>query len=651
MTSNKDRDPFTDAIRELRARYKASSETMLETFRQVARRLADAPDDAATLESLRRELHRIRGTAGSFGFMEANRIAKALEDRAIRWSADPDLDRPRRGTLVASFAGALGFALEEVTDEAHASGVSRRVIVLVDDDPAFAAQIEEEATLRGYSLVTVPPIACDDRRVHDLGPRLLILRAPVRLDIVDCAAKIGVPVLLLETRTRRAHEKYQADAGVHVVDISDGLDAAFDVGERLLSQTGWSGATVLVVDDDPMVVSLVRGVFSDPEFRVDALDDPMRLVAQLDASSPSLVLLDISMPGVTGIQLVKLVRAQPRYAELPVILMSATTDMETREAALTAGADEFLAKPFAPAELRARVADRLEQRRESRLAQGLHPATGLPTAVRFEREAERAMDELTRQRAASTFVAVRRSGVEGDEADRAGWYRESARIARGLAAVSLATGYLDTTLCAVLSLNPDDVAARLARLGSTPPEGAPAWKVGIVAIGELATPDLARCRRAAREAVDMALRGGESLSHRWIRDDELSAPDVILVEDDSALVGMIEYALQASGITYRSFTNGVEALAHLRAYRIEGRQPVVLLDVNLPGIDGWTLHERLRAERPLDYQVAFVTVHASEADQVRALTAGAMDYVTKPVNLRILMAKVQGWMQSARQVS
>lgn len=357
------------------------------------------------------------------------------------------------------------------------------------------------------------------------------------------------------------------------------------------------------------------------------------------------------MPGVTGLQLVKLVRAQPRYADLPVILMSANTDAETREAALKAGADEFIAKPFAPAELRARVADRLEQRRESRLAQGLHPATGLPTGGRFERGAERALDELTRRRATGTFIAIRRSGVEGDEKDRAGWYRESARIARGLAAVSLATGYLDTTLCAVLTLNADDVAARLARLGSTPPEGAPAWKVGIVAVGDLAKPDLARCRRAAREAVDMALRSGGSLSRRWIRDDELSAPDVIVVEDDRSLAGMIEYALQASGITYRSFSNGVEALASLRAYRIEGRQPVVLLDVNLPGIDGWTLHERLRAERPQDYQVAFVTVHATEADQVRALTAGAMDYVTKPVNLRVLMAKVQSWLQTARQVS
>ncbi|MBA4070559.1 MAG: hypothetical protein C0497_01795 [Gemmatimonas sp.] len=651
MTTLGNRDPFADAMRELRARYKDTNEAMLDTFRAMARRLDQAPDDAATLESLQRELHRIRGTAGSFGFHEANRIAKALEDRAIRWSADPQLDVTRRAALVASFAEALGLALEAPGDVNEPDGISRRVIVLVDDDPAFAAVLEEEATLRGYRMITIPEGACDERRVRNLGPRLILIRAPVNPDVAACATKLGVPVLALESRTRLVRESRAADDGLHVVDIGDGLDSAFEVGERLLSQTGWSGATVLVVDDDPMVECLVRGVFADPEFKVEALDDPVRLVARLDESSPSLVLMDISMPGVTGIQLVKLVRAQQRYADIPVILMSANTDMETREAALRAGADEFLGKPFGPAELRARVAEHLERRRASWLAQGLHPATGLPAARRFERDAERALASLTSRQVAASFIAVRRSGVEGGEGDRAAWYRETARIARGLAVVSWATGYIDTVLCAVLALGPDETASRLARLGSTPPEGAPPWKAGIVAVNDLraTSRDVARCRRAALEAADMALRGGDSLTHRWVRDDELSAPDVIVVEDDRSLVGMIEYALQASGITFRAFTNGVDALANLRAYRIEGRRPVVLLDVNLPGIDGWTLYERLRAERPHDYHVAFVTVHATEADQVRALTAGAMDYVTKPVNLRVLMAKVQGWLQMARQ--
>lgn len=646
MTTPEGRDFFADAMRDLRARYKDTSEAMLDAFREIARLLAEVPDDAAALESLRRELHRIRGSAGSFGFHEASRIAKALEDRTSRWSADPQLDATRRAALVASFAEALGLALETPGDAKEPGGVSRRVVVLVDDDPAFAAVMEEEAALRGYALVTIPEVACDERRMRDVGPRLIMIRTPVDPDVASCAAKLGVPVLALEARARLARESRAADDGLHVVDISDGLEGVFEVSERLLSQTGWSGATVLVVDDDPMVECLVRGVFADPEFRVEALNDPLQLIAHLDASAPSLLLMDIYMPQITGIQLVKLVRDQQRFADLPVILMSANTNVETREAALGAGADAFLGKPFGTAELRALVTDRLDQRRESRLALGLHPATGLPTATRFEREAERTL--ATRQ-VAGSFIAIRRSGVEGSESDRASWYRESARIARGLAAVSWATGYVDTMLCAVLALAPDETASRLARLGSTPPEGAPPWKAGIVAVTDLRVRDVEHCLRAAHEAVDIALRDGGSLTHRWFGEDEMAAPDVIVVEDDRSLLGMIEYALEASGITFRSFTNGAEGFGALRAYRVDGRRPVVLLDVNLPGIDGWTLYERLHAERPHDYHVAFVTVHATEADQARARDAGAMDYVTKPVNLRVLMAKVQGWLQLARQ--
>lgn len=170
MTTPEGRDFFADAMRDLRARYKDTSEAMLDAFREIARLLAEVPDDAAALESLRRELHRIRGSAGSFGFHEASRIAKALEDRTSRWSADPQLDAPRRAALVASFAEALGLALETPGDAKEPGGVSRRVVVLVDDDPAFAAVMEEEAALRGYALVTIPEVACDERRMRDVGP-------------------------------------------------------------------------------------------------------------------------------------------------------------------------------------------------------------------------------------------------------------------------------------------------------------------------------------------------------------------------------------------------------------------------------------------------------------------------------------------------
>jgi DNA-binding response OmpR family regulator len=73
----------------------------------------------------------------------------------------------------------------------------------------------------------------------------------------------------------------------------------------------------------------------------------------------------------------------------------------------------------------------------------------------------------------------------------------------------------------------------------------------------------------------------------------------------------------------------------------------VLLDVDLPGLDGHSVHERLRAERPGAYAVVFITGNAGDGDQTRALRAGALDYVAKPVSYRTLASKIPLWRERA----
>jgi CheY-like chemotaxis protein len=128
-----------------------------------------------------------------------------------------------------------------------------------------------------------------------------------------------------------------------------------------------------------------------------------------------------------------------------------------------------------------------------------------------------------------------------------------------------------------------------------------------------------------------------------------SVPDIILVEDDPALVAMLRYALGVGGFSFRCFATGPEALAALLILDTSGFRPVVLLDVDLPGLDGFSLHERLRVERPGAYETVFLTARGGEPEQLRAYRAGAMDYLPKPVNLRILMAKIPSWVERSKR--
>lgn len=125
-------------------------------------------------------------------------------------------------------------------------------------------------------------------------------------------------------------------------------------------------------------------------------------------------------------------------------------------------------------------------------------------------------------------------------------------------------------------------------------------------------------------------------------------PELIIVEDDTSFVEMLRYALESSGFTFTHYVSGPEALQALLAMRVSARMPLLLLDVDLPGLDGFSLNERLRVERPGVFTTVFLTARGGEAEQLRAYRAGAIDYVSKPVNLRILMAKIPSWLERCR---
>lgn len=104
--------------------------------------------------------------------------------------------------------------------------------------------------------------------------------------------------------------------------------------------------TVLVVDDEPAVRSLLRDVLEIEGHVVREAEDGPSALEDLHAVRPDLVILDIMMPGMTGIEVLTAVRADPVVGDVPVLLLSAAGDDETTWAGWTAGASTYLNKPF-----------------------------------------------------------------------------------------------------------------------------------------------------------------------------------------------------------------------------------------------------------------------------------------------------------------
>ena len=127
-------------------------------------------------------------------------------------------------------------------------------------------------------------------------------------------------------------------------------------------------STILVVDDDEVIGGLLQEVLEDEGYRVERAADGQHAAARMHATDINAVLLDLRIPTVDGLQVLKVVRAAEHEAisHLPIMLISATASDLERRAGLEAGADDYLAKPFDLDELLHRL-DRLLRRRQATL--------------------------------------------------------------------------------------------------------------------------------------------------------------------------------------------------------------------------------------------------------------------------------------------
>ena len=118
---------------------------------------------------------------------------------------------------------------------------------------------------------------------------------------------------------------------------------------------------VLVVDDESDVTELLQYRLEQEGYRVATLNDPLGFVVKVREFEPDLMLLDIMMPELSGIQLCRIVRADPSMKDIPVIFLSARGEVEDRIKGLEAGAEDYVSKPFNISELILRVSKMLKR--------------------------------------------------------------------------------------------------------------------------------------------------------------------------------------------------------------------------------------------------------------------------------------------------
>ena len=114
-------------------------------------------------------------------------------------------------------------------------------------------------------------------------------------------------------------------------------------------------ARILVADDDVDIRELVEFKLSTLGHEITAVADGQAAVDACRSSRPDLAVLDVMMPGVSGLDAIRVIRADPALADLPVILLTARAQESDVENGFESGADDYITKPFSPRELASRV--------------------------------------------------------------------------------------------------------------------------------------------------------------------------------------------------------------------------------------------------------------------------------------------------------
>ena len=119
---------------------------------------------------------------------------------------------------------------------------------------------------------------------------------------------------------------------------------------------------ILLVDDEPRISRALEFALRDADVQLASLSDASQIDDVLEQLRPDAILLDIGLASDDGLGLCSRLKRDVRFSEIPIVLLSGQTNAETKAAGFSAGADDFIAKPFVPTELIARVRAQIARR-------------------------------------------------------------------------------------------------------------------------------------------------------------------------------------------------------------------------------------------------------------------------------------------------
>jgi CheY-like chemotaxis protein len=390
---------------------------------------------------------------------------------------------------------------------------------------------------------------------------------------------------------------------------------------------------VLFVEDDAIVAKIYSQALTEGGFETALAEDGLIAMKRLKEFKPDLVVLDLMMPKMSGLDVIKFLREQPATKSTPVIVFSNAFLNDVGEKVSSFGVEEMMAKPAAsPTLLVERVSQilyRTEMLTPSPLPQAGPatpdvPLTGPPSNVPppnawpITKEA----DPAQRSENANTF----RKRIRRD------FFEQIPAISKG---IELACReFLETTDPSTRALRLEGFNRKIGFITHMTSMAACYRIAQLSSALEALLFELREKPAALNESLRRTIETTVALLISWLAradqpDDQCLSPTTVLVVDDDAVSNRaVVLALSRVNLAAKSVTDPFKALEKLR----QSAYDAVLMDINLPGMTGIALREQMR-EMPMHHRtpVIFITSHTEFEPQARAVASVGDDFITKPI--------------------
>ncbi|MFY0666185.1 MAG: diguanylate cyclase [Natronospirillum sp.] len=393
---------FAARLEQLRQQYETRLASDLSQLGRDAQAMANAELDTGQLSTLHNQLHKLAGSSGTFGFEQLGVLARALEhtakQRLDQSDVTPWVDLPQR---IAELYQALTSSIKAPGSDEHqvqASVYQKSVeqkgdqdrparIMLLADDFSVSEELLDALGNFGYELTNTKVDATTSSYINDTSPDLIVVDVPADDDhdayerfLEQCklSRDSAAPLVFLtdtmdfDVRLKIAQLR-GAGHFLKPVDIPRLVD-------RIESVLHWRNANpyrILVVDDDETLAEHYATVLRAVGMKVTTLSEPHLLMDHVQQFRPELIVMDIHMPGGSGIDLARMIRLQVEWLTMPIIYLSGERDMDIQTEAINSGGDDFLVKPVGEAHLIAAVTSRVTRARQLSELMSQDSLTGL----------------------------------------------------------------------------------------------------------------------------------------------------------------------------------------------------------------------------------------------------------------------------------